>query len=49
MRTELFDLLTQDDDTIDNSLSPDQQERTIKPLIDTQAVYRKRNQQLATA
>ena len=49
VRTELFDLLTQDDDTIDNSLSPDQQEHTIKPLIDTQAVYRKRNQQLATA
>ncbi|MGI9276683.1 MAG: head maturation protease, ClpP-related [Endozoicomonas sp.] len=43
VRTELFDLLTQDDDTIDNRLSPNQQEQTIKPLIDTQAVYRRRN------
>ena len=47
VRTELFDLLTQDDHGIDNSLTPNQQEHTIKPLVDTQAVYRKRNQQPA--
>ena len=47
VRTELFDLLTQDDHGIDNSLTPNQQEHTIKPLVDTQAVYRKRNHQPA--
>lgn len=47
VRTELFDLLTKDDHSIDNSLIPNQQEQSIKPLVDTQAVYRKRNQQPA--
>ncbi|MET4695007.1 head maturation protease, ClpP-related [Endozoicomonas lisbonensis] len=47
VRTELFDLLTQEDHGIDNSLTPNQQEQTIKPLVDTQAVYHKRNQQPA--
>ena len=47
VRTELFEMLTRDDHNIDNGLTPNQQEQTIKPLVDTQAVYRKRNQQPA--
>ena len=44
VRNTLFELITQDDHSIDNTLTPNQQEQTIKPLVDTQAVYRKRNQ-----
>ncbi len=44
VRSALFELLTQDDVSINNTLTPHQQEQTIKPLVDTQAVYRKRNQ-----
>ena len=47
VRNELFEFLTNDDFSIDNTLTPHQQEQTIKPLVDTQAVYRKRNQQVA--
>ena len=47
VRTELFDLLTKDDDGVDNTLTPNQQNQTIKPLIDTRAVYQKRNQTAA--
>jgi len=47
VRTELFDLLTKDDEPLDNSLTPSQQDQTIKPLIDTRAVYQKRNQTTA--
>ncbi|WP_422137685.1 head maturation protease, ClpP-related [Endozoicomonas sp. ALC020] len=47
VRTELFDLLLQDDDSINNQLTPDQQDKKIQPLVDTQAVYRKRNAQSA--
>lgn len=43
VRTELFDLLTRDDDLLDNTLTPNQQEQTIKPLVDTRAVYQRRN------
>lgn len=43
VRTELFDLLTKDDEPLDNSLTPNQQSQTIKPLVDTRAVYQKRN------
>ena len=43
VRKELFDLLTKDDEPLDNSLTPNQQSRTIKPLVDTRAVYQKRN------
>ena len=44
VRNILFELVTQDDHTIDNTLTPNQQEKTIKSPVDTQAVYRKRNQ-----
>ena len=45
VRNELFALLTQEDKAIDNSLSPDQIENNKEqPVIDTQAIYRKRNQ-----
>ncbi|WP_062262435.1 head maturation protease, ClpP-related [Endozoicomonas arenosclerae] len=47
VRTELFDQLVQGDERIDNSLTPNQQDKKIQPLIDTQAVYRKRNGQSA--
>lgn len=47
VRTELFDLLLQDDESINNQLTPDQQDKKIQPLVDTQAVYRKRNGQAA--
>ena len=43
VRTELFDLLTRDDDDLDNTLTPNQQKQTIKPLVDTRAVYQRRN------
>ncbi len=45
VRTELFDLLTNDDKPINNTLTPKQQGTVLTPLIDTQSVYRKRNQQ----
>ena len=44
VRTELFDLLTHSDEPLDNSLTPSQQNQAIKPLVDTRAVYQKRNQ-----
>ena len=44
VRNVLFELVTQDDHTIDNTLTPNQQEKNIKSPVDTQAVYRKRNQ-----
>ena len=47
VRNILFEHVTQDDHTIDNTLTPNQQEKTIKSPVDTQAVYRKRNQQVA--
>ena len=43
VRTELFNQITADSPTIDNTLTPDQQNKKQKPLIDTQAIYRKRN------
>ena len=43
IRTELFDQLTGNQEEITNTLTPNQQNQKIKPLIDTQAVYRKRN------
>ncbi len=45
VRDALFDVLTSNQKDIDNSLSPQQQHTKVKPQIDTQAVYRKRNQQ----
>ncbi|WP_066018251.1 head maturation protease, ClpP-related [Endozoicomonas atrinae] len=47
VRTELFDLLTKEDGVVDNTLTPNQQNQTIKPLVDTRAVYQKRNQAVA--
>lgn len=47
VRTALFDLLTKEDDVLDNTLTPHQQSQAIKPLVDTQAVYRKRNSALS--
>ncbi len=49
VRTELFDELTGDQEDIDNTLTPNQQNQSLKPLIDTQAVYRKRNGSLKSA
>ena len=44
VQTELFTLLTKDDVVINNTLAPDQHNQPVKALIDTQAIYRKRNQ-----
>ncbi len=44
VRASLFEKLTASDATVNNTLTPDQQQNTIKPLIDTAAVYRNRNQ-----
>ena len=44
VRNALFDLLTRDDEPINNTLSPDQQGLPKTSVaIDTQAIYRKRN------
>ena len=44
VRNALFDLLTSDDEPINNTLSPDQQGLAKTSVaIDTQAIYRKRN------
>ncbi|WP_263080069.1 Clp protease ClpP [Endozoicomonas sp. Mp262] len=45
VRSELFELLTKDDKPINNTLTPKQQGQVLKPLIDTQSVYRRRNKQ----
>ena len=47
VRSELFELLTKDDKPINNTLTPKQQGQVLKPLIDTQSVYRRRNKQTA--
>ncbi len=44
VRNELFKLLTADDKTIDNSLTPKNQGLKTTASIDTQAIYSKRNQ-----
>ena len=43
VRTELFNQLTADSQPIDNTLTPDQQTKKQNTLLDTQAIYRKRN------
>ena len=43
VRTELFNQITANSQDIDNTLTPDQQNKAQKPLIDTQAIYQKRN------
>ncbi len=47
VRTALFDLLTKEDDVLDNTLTPNQQNQAIKPLFDTRVVSRKRNSALS--
>ncbi|MTI13012.1 head maturation protease, ClpP-related [Sansalvadorimonas verongulae] len=49
VRTELFNQLTGDPQPIDNTLTPDQQNKAQKPLLDTQAIYQKRNTGVETA
>ena len=43
VRSTLFDLLTGDDESINNSLSPEQQGKKQTTTIDTQAIYSRRN------
>ena len=43
VRVSLFKRLTAKDPKISNTLTPDQQQKTIKPLIDTSGIYRQRN------
>ena len=45
VRAALFEKLTANAPSVNNTLTPDQQQNTIKPLIDTAAVYRNRNGQ----
>ncbi|WP_263080133.1 Clp protease ClpP [Endozoicomonas sp. Mp262] len=47
VRKALFDQLTRDDISIDNTLNPQQQTQPTQPLLDTQSIYRKRNQSTA--
>ncbi|GAA4648717.1 hypothetical protein GCM10023116_09880 [Kistimonas scapharcae] len=45
VRAALFEKLTANAPSVNNTLTPDQQQNIIKPLIDTAAVYRNRNGQ----
>ena len=47
VRTQLFDMITRNDTDVQKQLTPSHQGQAVSPLIDTQAVYRKRNQTTA--